>query len=122
IAPVFDVAQDCICYEINDGVVNSAVRLSLAVKDNELAPIIRLGEEGVEILICGAISRQLQLLAENNGILVEGFLTGQTNEILAAYLGQHPEKLSEFVMPGCRQRGFQRNRQRRQKNCRFRSR
>ncbi|MFZ5950161.1 MAG: NifB/NifX family molybdenum-iron cluster-binding protein [Candidatus Rifleibacteriota bacterium] len=121
IAPVFDVAQDCICYEISQETVNSAVRLAITRNDNSDESILRLAEEGVEILICGAISRQLQLLAENNGIMVAGFLTGQISEILATFLGQKPGKLSDFVMPGCRHRVFRQNRQRLRKNCRFQS-
>lgn len=118
IAPVFDVARDFICYD--QGSLQELRHLSLQSTSAQ-GLIFALAECGAEILVCGAISRPLQLMAEGNGIIVYGFITGEVKKILATFSTINTPDLSEFCMPGCRQRQGLR-RQRRRRACRFQNR
>jgi len=59
-----------------------------------------LGELGIQVLICGAISQGLQVALEQVGIRVVPQICGGLDSVIAAYcqgtLGQ-----PEFAMPGC---------------------
>ena len=114
IAPVFDVARDFICLDTSAKEPGSFRHLAITPGSSP-AVIFNLAEEGAEILVCGAISRPLQLLAEANGIIVYGFKTGMVVEIIDKLLGEGPETLACFCMPGCRQQ------RRRRKQSRQRS-
>lgn len=110
IAPVFDVARDFICCDQSEP--GQFKRLTLRSTSSQ-GLIFALAEFGAEVLICGAISRPLQLIAEGNGIIVYGFLTGNISEIMAAFTSFNTPDLSEFCMPGCGPRKRQRRQQRR---------
>lgn len=103
IAPVFDVARDFICYDTSAAGISRPQKLSIQ-SDSAHGLIFQLAEAGTEILICGAISRQLQLLAEGNGIVVYGFLTGDSNDLLRTFVDCNACDMSRFCMPGCRRR------------------
>ena len=55
---------------------------------------------GVEVLICGAISRPLAEMITDSGIRLIPFLSGDVEEVIQAFLaGNLPN--SAFLMPGC---------------------
>ena len=62
---------------------------------------MRLEQLGVDVVICGAISRCLSRHLEMRGIQVVSFVSGDVDEVLRAYasgtLGDH-----RFLMAGCR--------------------
>ena len=61
----------------------------------------RLKSLGVDVLICGAISRPLSLMITGAGIEVLPYVTGCIDEVLNAYLtGQLTQQ--RFTMPGCK--------------------
>ncbi len=103
IAPVFDVARDFISYDTSAAGISRAQKLSIK-SDSAHGLIFHLAEAGTEILICGAISRQLQLHAEGSGIVVYGFLTGNSNDLLRTFVNCNACDMTRFSMPGCRQR------------------
>jgi len=72
----------------------------------------RLKTLGVEVLICGAISRSLASQVRASGIKVLPYIVGQADEVLKAYLtGRliHPKFALPGSWPGAR-RGFCRRR------------
>lgn len=67
---------------------------------------------GVEVLICGAISRSLASQVWASGIKVLPYVVGQVDEVLKAYLAGrliHPKYVLPGSWPGAR-RGFCRRR------------
>ena len=73
---------------------------------------------GVDVLICGAISRALACMVTASGIEVLAFVTGRVDDILGAYLTGQLAK-PQFSMPGYwpgARNGFGRGR----RKCRWR--
>ena len=64
----------------------------------------QLEELGVEVLLCGAISRPLERMIRASGVKVIPCLRGSIEEVIRAYLD---ETLSDtrFVLPGCGREG-----------------
>ncbi|MPM75098.1 hypothetical protein SDC9_122089 [bioreactor metagenome] len=98
IAPVFDVAGRLL---IADGPDRREHTLRNAACLH--ARIAELKELGVDVLICGAISRPARMLAESRGIRVYGFIAGDRDEVLNAWMRNELES-EIFAMPGCARR------------------
>lgn len=62
--------------------------------------VARLKNLGVDVLICGAISRPLTFMITGAGIEVLPYVTGRIDEVLNAYLAGQLTK-QQFLMPGC---------------------
>jgi predicted Fe-Mo cluster-binding NifX family protein len=60
----------------------------------------RLTELGVELLICGAISRPLAAILLDLGMQLIPLVSGPVEEVLAAFLGDHLDE-PRFLLPGC---------------------
>lgn len=112
IAPVFDVAQDLLCYDFENDETKTKPQLISFEANSAQSQIFYMAEIGCNILICGAISRPLQMLAEYHGIVVYGFLTGTVEQIILALNSKKPQQLFKFSMPGCHQCMRQRRRRR----------
>ena len=99
ISPVFDVSDRLLLIDIENGI-------ELKREDNGLKcrgtferarEVSRLG---VQVLLCGAISRPLETALISTGVRVEGFKSGGLEEVLSAYIkGNLADK--RFQMPGC---------------------
>lgn len=100
ISPVFDVATHLLLVDIE----NSAEVCRSEKLIHETGFVGRashLSDLRVQILICGAISRPLQLILEAKGIRVIGQICGAVEEIIQAFLkGSLKNQL--HLMPGCR--------------------
>ncbi|MBM4043828.1 MAG: dinitrogenase iron-molybdenum cofactor biosynthesis protein [Planctomycetes bacterium] len=112
VSPVFDVARELMVVEVDGGREVSRLRQEI---DGAALPqrAARVAELGVDVLVCGAISRPLAAMLAAEGIAVVPFVRGQVEEVLAAYLaGRLPDP--RFLMPGCcgRRRRLGRRRQR----------
>lgn len=59
----------------------------------------RLVEQGVSVLICGAISRPLAALVSSAGIQIIPFVSGPVDRVLAAYLAGELAR-GGFLLPG----------------------
>lgn len=98
VSPVFDVCREALILEIDNGEVISTGKIDI----NTATPLLRiesLAGLGVEILICGAISEEAQVEAESRGLKVIGFVTGEIEEVVPAFIsGGLPSP--EFSMPG----------------------
>jgi len=99
ISPVFDTAGILIVVDLEDRHEISRQRVEL--RGVPLPKRVeRVKEIGPEILLCGAISRPLFDLLASSGIEVVPFLSGEIEEVLAAFLENRLSD-SRFVMPGC---------------------
>lgn len=97
VSSAFDFAHRLLLIDIQDGSETNRSKISL---DPEPIPqrATRLKTLGVDVLICGAISRSLASLVEASGIKVLPYVLGPADEILKAYLtGQLGQ--SKFAMP-----------------------
>ncbi len=107
VSPVFDVAGHVLVVDLADGVEAARQDVSLATEDPQ-ARAADLKRTGADVLICGAISRPLELALSSAGIEVISQTCGYVEQVLAAFAcGQWPQ--DAFLMPGCcgRRRAFQ---------------
>jgi predicted Fe-Mo cluster-binding NifX family protein len=101
ISPVFDVCRELLLITVEGETATSRVNESVGGVHG-LLKIERLMELGVETLICGAISEDLRWDLTSRGVDVVGFVAGETEQVLQAFLtGKLPASLA---MPGCRSR------------------
>jgi predicted Fe-Mo cluster-binding NifX family protein len=118
IAPVFDVAQQVYLVETTDGNISSQTRQPLT--DGSVAQkALRLSELNVDVLVCGAISRQLCELVRAYGIQVISFVAGKLDEIVNAWITGKLDA-DVYAMPGCcrrRRAGFKDTRSKHRQNC-----
>jgi predicted Fe-Mo cluster-binding NifX family protein len=106
IAPVFDVARHLHVVEIDKGRIVAESREELDDAPSRKAQ--RLDRMDVRVLVCGAISRELQTMVAARGIRVVPFVAGSLREVLEAWLRGRLGK-DAFAMPGCCGRGRHRH-------------
>ena len=106
ISPVFDVAVQAKIYETVDMSSKLIKEIDFADYSGE-ERIQVLSNEGIDRLICGAISDHLERFALMNNIQVISFISGEVDEVLNHFKEQRCNR-TVFNMPGCRGR---RNRQ-----------
>jgi predicted Fe-Mo cluster-binding NifX family protein len=99
IAPVFDVTRTLHVVEMaGRRVVRERVE---SLEDERPAQrAARLAALGVEVLVCGAISRPQEALVQAYGITVVPFVTGELRQVMGAW---RADRLGStvFAMPGC---------------------
>ncbi len=98
IAPVFDVARRIHLVETEAGKAVRETQVAL-VDDLPVQKAIRLAELGVGTLVCGAISRPLQVTVAAQGIQIIPFVAGDLREVIQAWLAGALDSDS-FAMPG----------------------
>jgi predicted Fe-Mo cluster-binding NifX family protein len=99
IAPVFDVARHVRLVEVEaDRVVRSDNRT--LPEGHPAGRVVRLAELGTTVLVCGAISRPLELMVAAQGIQVIPFVVGDLPEVIDAWIGGRLND-ERFAMPGC---------------------
>lgn len=99
IAPVFDVAKYVLIIEVDSGHVISEHQ-EILLDDLPVQKALRLAELGVEVLVCGAVSRPLHEMVSAYGIQVVPFIAGDVRQVIQAWL-QRKLRGSAFAMPGC---------------------
>ena len=117
VSNVFDFAHRLLLVEIENGkeISQSEVELKAESLPQRAGSLKNLG---VDVLICGAISRALACMVAASGTEVLAFVTGRVDDVLEAYLTGQLVK-PEFTMPGYwtgAREGFGRGRRR----CRWR--
>ena len=99
ISPVFDTASRLLIVEVEDQ--KEASRFETTLDDQELSRrCLRIQGLGIDMLICGAISRPYLRMLIGSGIQIISEISGHAEEVLEAYLQgalSHPR----FLMPGC---------------------
>ena len=108
IAPVFDTAREFCIVEAQSGKIIRETRESL--KDNQpLITALRMAELRLDVLVCGAISGDIQALIAAYGIRIVPFVSGELRRVIEAWLKGNLEN-DVFAMPGCRFQGRRRRR------------
>jgi len=99
VSPVFDVARHLRVFEIGEGSARQIQDLECDAKtvSNRVA---RLKETGATALVCGAISRPLEMAVTAAGIQVIAQTCGNVQDVADAYARGHLTH-ETFCMPGC---------------------
>ena len=108
VAPVFDVCGQLWVIEVAEGreIGRSEVQLGGC---EAFRRVRRISELGVDVLICGAISRNVEAALAAAGIRVLAFIRGPVETVLAGFLARGcPDE--EACMPGCHRRRRRRGR------------
>jgi predicted Fe-Mo cluster-binding NifX family protein len=97
VSPVLDTAERlCVVRSGPDG----SERLEVVLGDRLLAlRAAQLSSLGVDVLICGALSRPLLIMLEGAGIRVIPWVTGCVDEVVAAFCSGRLED-ARFSLPG----------------------
>ncbi|NIA13216.1 MAG: hypothetical protein GWP08_03985 [Nitrospiraceae bacterium] len=99
ISPVLDVAGKLLLVDCDGD--QPGKEWVESISEMELAPrAMRIASLGVDVLICGAVSRPLESILLSNGVRVLPEVCGPVQDVLRAYLsGQLDDRA--FRMPGC---------------------
>ncbi|MGC9455069.1 MAG: NifB/NifX family molybdenum-iron cluster-binding protein [Phycisphaerae bacterium] len=98
VSPVFDVARHLRVLDVDSG--ETVAREDVALTEvHELSRVARLKDLGVDVLICGAVSRPLEAALTSAGMRVIARICGPVEDVVSAYL--QGRLLSDaFLMPG----------------------
>ena len=111
VSSAFDFAHRLLLVDIERGRETSRSEVPFS-PESDPEKVNSLKSLGVEVLICGAISRSLASQVRSSGIKILPYVVGQVDEVLKAYLtGRliHPKFALPGSWPGAR-RGFCRRR------------
>jgi len=100
VSPVFDVAKDALLVEIEEKKVLSQKTVTLGSGCN-MDKVSVLLKERIDVLVCGAVSRRVEVDLMEKGVFVYSFISGETGEIINALLENRLSAMN-FAMPGCR--------------------
>ncbi|MCC6490501.1 MAG: hypothetical protein IT364_23655 [Candidatus Hydrogenedentes bacterium] len=107
---MLDVAGNLLIAEVADGRETQRIEFRLDQTDSHNLVHV-LQQLGVNVVICGAVSRQLELALLAEGFELSAHICGSVEEVLAAYLEDGLEG-NDYRMPGCcGRRRHNRNRQ-----------
>lgn len=98
VSPVFDVARNILAVSVRDGQEQEREEVALEGVD----PFLRAQELksfGIDIVVCGAISRPYEMALLAKSIEVIHAVCGPLEEVLSAILQKTLED-SRFLMPG----------------------
>ncbi len=96
VSPVMDTANELLVIEVNDGAeVSRQVERTPRPYGTHLAKFV--SDLGVEVVLCGAISRQLESLLERSGIEIIGCIKGNVDEVIMAYLNDTLDSRHFFI-------------------------
>ncbi len=100
ISPVFDSARKFLIAEVKDNkVVDRQYESINFEKASDIAQI--LNDFGIDVLICGAISRRFSTVVDLSKTRLIPFITGHVDVVLKSFIDNRKVK-TEFFMPGCR--------------------
>ena len=117
ISNVFDFAHRLLLVNIENG--KEANRSEVALESRLLPQRAgQLKNLGVDVLVCGGISRVLADMVTASGIQVLPYVTGSIDDVLQAYLTGQLAK-PEFSMPGGCWSGARKGFGRRRRGCRW---
>ncbi|MBW2558280.1 MAG: NifB/NifX family molybdenum-iron cluster-binding protein [Deltaproteobacteria bacterium] len=101
ISTVLDFSDCLLVIDSESGIINNRSMVSLA-GNAMVEKVARLRELGIQVLLCGAISRPMEQMILASGIEITPFLRGRVDDVLSAYFsGRLIEP--DFTLPGCRQ-------------------
>ncbi len=97
ISPVFDSAGTLLVAEVKNGKVADKFYRRIDSGDVSISDILE--ENGIAVLICGAISRMSAGIILSSGIKLIPFITGIAADVLDLYVSDRPVP-AECFMPG----------------------
>ncbi len=103
ISPLFDVAGKFHISRVEDGVVGESYVLHVD-PEGGFQKIDALSEVGVDVVICGAISRMFARCVMRRGMTLVPNVSGRVEEVLQAYCCDELS-MECYSLPGCRWRG-----------------
>ncbi len=102
ISPVFDAARTLLIVDIEGNAITG--RRFLQIRSEQIDDVRHhLRESGVDVLICGAISREPAAQIETLGIELIPFIAGRAEQVLEWYAKGSP--ITGYQMPGCHGNG-----------------
>ncbi len=102
VSPVMDTAERLLLLDAAGE--PDASRREIVLGQAPAAPRAQaIADLGVEVLICGAISRSLAEMLALSGVRVVPWISGELDEVLEAF-GCGDLVCPRFLMPGCRGR------------------
>ncbi|MFP4224046.1 MAG: NifB/NifX family molybdenum-iron cluster-binding protein [Phycisphaeraceae bacterium] len=111
LSPVLDVARQILLVDLPPA--SSPARETRVLETTDPAERVQtLIAWGAQVVICGAVSRELEQLLIGRGVRVIARVRGPVEEVLRAYLAHRLDQ-PRFAMPGCG---------RRQRTCRRKTR
>jgi len=99
VSPVFDTARRVLVLDVENEIIQARQEQDLET-DEPTAKVSNLAGLGVQVLICGAISRPLADLIESGGIRLHPFVAGEPEEVISAFLAGSLSN-PRLAMPGC---------------------
>lgn len=99
VSPVFDVAGQLLLVDLTDG-RETARHVSPICETSLPRRVEALAKLGVDVLVCGAISRCLEAALLAKGMHVVARISGDTERVIQAFLTHHLDD-DAFRMPGC---------------------
>jgi predicted Fe-Mo cluster-binding NifX family protein len=100
VSPVLDTASRLLLIEVENGAETS--RFEVLLEEKELARrCLRIQGLGVNVLICGAVSRPFLKMLVSSGITLIPEISGAVEEVLQAYF-KGTLSQTRFLMPGCK--------------------
>ena len=103
VSPVFDVASRLLLVDISDG--QEVGRRLVGLRPSHAHRRARdVADLGTEVLICGAVSRPLEMSLAALGVDVISQTCGDVEQVLRAYMDGRLSRRA-FLMPGCYKRG-----------------
>jgi len=102
VSPVFDTAGNLVVVEFDGR--REVSRREIDLPQGSLSDRVnRVAGAGIDVLLCGAISKHLLDMLEGIGVATIPFLSGEVDALLAVF---HDGRLPDprFMMPGCRGR------------------
>ena len=103
IAPVFDTCRELQVVNVEDGLMGEK-HGELILADSLVAKALRLREIGIDLLICGAISKSFHEIIHAYGIQVRACIVGEINDVVDAWYEGRLGSESSFMMMGCCQK------------------
>lgn len=101
VSTVLDFSDCLLIVDFEAGRIKDRSRVSFA-ENTIVGKAARLRGLGVQVLLCGAVSRPLENMIIASGIRVVPFLMGTVDEVIEAYFSGRLQD-ARFVLPGCRQ-------------------
>ncbi|MBN2208983.1 MAG: NifB/NifX family molybdenum-iron cluster-binding protein [Candidatus Coatesbacteria bacterium] len=98
ISPVLDGSARVLVVEIEDGKESRRHEVEL---DEAFLPFKarKIAGLGLDVLICGAVSRPLTAMLTSSGISIVGWATGSVDEVLLAFLNGELETTDFAALP-----------------------
>lgn len=99
VSPVFDTASRLLVLDLKGG--KETDRFETVLAENDVGRrCSRVQSMGVDLLICGAISKAYSNMLAASGVRVIPWISGPADEVLAAYMAGNLFS-PRFFMPGC---------------------